>query len=419
VPCQDQTQWQSVCLLLALESVDGAIILGSNQLSIKFPPQTPMKSSLALSALLILSPFATGSAQVARSLSVAEVVRQNQSAVVLVRTFDQAGRSTSLGSGFILPDGRVVTNSHVLAGGARAEIFGADGQLLLTTDVIEAYSSSVDIAILPRVPDPPGRMTLSRIPPSVGDQVVVIGAPEGLANTVTEGIISAFRTNGPQRLLQISAPISPGSSGGPVLNTMGEVVGVSVSQLREGQNLNFAIPIPEVRALAGSPAGRYSFPGSVAVATRTTSIPPSVEPSPPPPAPSSPSAGTRQQVRHFALDLDGCVNSVRGLVCVLRVSNVDPSGSANRHFYLESGAVYVNGYKLEPTNAMLGSKSGNIRGIAMLDEQIPPAVAMNMAILFPQVVPGTRQCDLQLQVSIGMSGGAQEVWFRGVAIQAQ
>lgn len=75
--------------------------------------------------------------------------------------------------------------------------------------------------------------------PAEGDKVIVIGNPSGLTGTVSEGIISAFRENG--SVIQINAPISPGSSGSPVLDGNGKVIGVATSQNQKGQNLNFAI----------------------------------------------------------------------------------------------------------------------------------------------------------------------------------
>ena len=75
---------------------------------------------------------------------------------------------------------------------------------------------------------------------------MAVGAPQGLSLTVTDGIVSAVRVNDGRRLLQLSAPISPGSSGGAVINEQGEVIGVVKGQLTKGQNLNFAVPAADV-----------------------------------------------------------------------------------------------------------------------------------------------------------------------------
>ena len=133
------------------------------------------------------------------------------------------------------------------------------GRPLLTTRYAEVLRTEVDLAILPPISDAPASLSLSRTMPSVGDPVVAIGAPEGLMNTVTTGIVSAHRQLPTRKLLQISAPVSHGSSGGPVLNLEGAVVGVSASILPEGQNLNFAVPAVDVRALLSSPAGRVEL----------------------------------------------------------------------------------------------------------------------------------------------------------------
>jgi S1-C subfamily serine protease len=88
----------------------------------------------------------------------------------------------------------------------------------------------------------------------------VIGAPEGFQNTVSDGIVSAFRRVDGQPLMQISAPISHGSSGGPVLNRRGEVLGVAVAVWAGGQNLNFAVPLEALRAALSAEEARLAFP---------------------------------------------------------------------------------------------------------------------------------------------------------------
>ncbi|MDE0398536.1 MAG: serine protease [Candidatus Poribacteria bacterium] len=83
----------------------------------------------------------------------------------------------------------------------------------------------------------------------VGDAVYVVGNPRGWQGTFSDGIISSIRKDTAGKVLQMAAPISPGSSGGPVLNNSGKVVGISFSFIRDGQNINFAIPSNPLRAL--------------------------------------------------------------------------------------------------------------------------------------------------------------------------
>lgn len=188
------------------------------------------------------------------------VVASARGTVVLLKTFDRRGKVLGLGSGFRIAGGRLVTNAHVVAGAARVEIFDDAGTLLGIARSADMLSTTVDLAILPSVGSRAPFLPLANASPVIGEHVIVIGAPEGLTNTVSDGIVSAQRKIGSRQVLQISAPISPGSSGGPVLNTRGEVVGVSEAILREGQNLNFAVPASDVIALVASRPGQFEFP---------------------------------------------------------------------------------------------------------------------------------------------------------------
>ena len=201
---------------------------------------------------------------------VPKVVASARGAVVLLKVFNHDGQLIGFGSGFRVSDGRYVTNAHVVAGASRVEINDESGNLLGVARSADMLSTSVDLAILGAVGSrsaPFLRLSGGGLP-AVGEAVVVIGAPEGLTNTVSTGIVSAVRKLESRQLLQITAPISPGSSGGPVLNQRGEVVGVSVSMLREGQNLNFAVPVTDVLALTGSRPGQFDFPAAVANSDR-------------------------------------------------------------------------------------------------------------------------------------------------------
>jgi S1-C subfamily serine protease len=230
-----------------------------------------MRKTLVISCLL--SAFAAqglAQTQTTSSQVIPKLVASARGTVVLLKTFDRHGRVLALGSGFRVSGGRYVTNAHVVEGASRVEIFDDAGALLGIARSADMLSTTVDLAVLPSVGPRSPYLSLAGAPPLVGEQVIVIGAPEGLTNTVSDGIVSAVRKIESRHLLQITAPISPGSSGGPVLNTLGQVVGVSVSILREGQNLNFAVPVSDVVALVASRAGQFEFPASTEEASQSS-----------------------------------------------------------------------------------------------------------------------------------------------------
>ncbi|HVG44651.1 MAG TPA: trypsin-like peptidase domain-containing protein [Longimicrobium sp.] len=216
-----------------------------------------LAAALPLAAAVLAAPPA------ARAQDVVAITRRASPAVVTLHAFNSTGREVSLGSGFFLPDGRIATNRHVVEGATRMRAKGLNERELGTAEYAEAVGRTADLAILPRIGAPPATLPLATRLPEAGEGVVVIGAPEGLSHTVSTGIVSAIRSIQGRTLVQISAPISHGSSGGPVLNMRGEVIGVSVSVLSEGQNLNFAVPATELLALSRTPPTRIAFTGSL------------------------------------------------------------------------------------------------------------------------------------------------------------
>jgi S1-C subfamily serine protease len=157
----------------------------------------------------------------------------------------------ALGSGFVVgADGRIATNLHVLGGGEHATVVLADGREFTEIEVL-GIDPAHDLALL-RVParDLPVLPLGDSDAVKPGERVVAIGHPLGLGNTVSDGLVSAVReVDASLRVLQVSAPISPGSSGGPLLNDRGEVIGVSTLIFTQGQNLNFGVPVAYLRPM--------------------------------------------------------------------------------------------------------------------------------------------------------------------------
>ena len=172
------------------------------------------------------------------------LVRRVKPSAVAIETFDQRGQIVSRGSGFFVSADRVVTNRHVIERSTRAEIQTVDGRKFRVGGVL-AIDGEGDLAML-EVEVPAGvavPLPVTRAVPQEGESIVVVGNPFGLEGSVSNGIVSAVREiAGYGRIIQITAPISPGSSGSPVVNMYGQVVGVATLQAAEGQSLNFAVP---------------------------------------------------------------------------------------------------------------------------------------------------------------------------------
>lgn len=192
----------------------------------------------------------------ATTKSTEEVAAIGRRATVTIVTFDAAGDTVGQGSGVLIrEDGVLVTNWHVMAGASRARVRLTDGEVVDRVMYLEG-DSTADLAILRiatlRVPAAPTTAVL----PAPGARVTVIGAPLGLSHTVSDGVVSATRLLNGKTLVQITAPISPGSSGGPVFDSQGRVFAIATSSLDAGQALNFATPLRYALALlplAGAP----------------------------------------------------------------------------------------------------------------------------------------------------------------------
>ena len=178
------------------------------------------------------------------------VIKRISPAVVAIET--QRGNRRGLGTGFFLnAAGHIVTNYHVLAGSEAARIKLRNGQRYPVKKIL-AVDKTADLILLEAdlPPGPKPFLQLAPRTPEVGEKVYAIGHPMGFEDTVSEGIVSAIRRIPPLgEVIQITTPISPGSSGGPIFTGQGQVVGVARATYKTGQNLNFAVPAVKVLQL--------------------------------------------------------------------------------------------------------------------------------------------------------------------------
>ncbi len=165
---------------------------------------------------------------------------------------DANGQPLSLGSGFFVGAGQIASNLHVVEGAVRGYAKLVGQRTKHDLEGITAVDPERDLVVLKiAVAGAPVLAFGNSDAVQVGEPIYAVGNPQGLEGTFSQGVVSSIREVGIDQILQITAPISPGSSGGPVLNGKGEVIGVSVATFRGGQNLNFAIPSNYLKTLLG------------------------------------------------------------------------------------------------------------------------------------------------------------------------
>jgi S1-C subfamily serine protease len=201
-----------------------------------------------LFALVFFCLTLSSSAAAQDLLSSAKIFERASSSVVLIAT------NNGVGSGFLIEgNGTVVTASHVIEGATRVSIKTANGEIYEEVSLL-ANDPKRDFAILKIKGFDLPSVSLGNSNQVVpGENVTVIGTPlgeEALKNSVSTGVISGIRDLGEgYRVIQITAPVSKGNSGGPVFNGKGEVVGLVAFRLVDGQSLNFIVPINYVRGV--------------------------------------------------------------------------------------------------------------------------------------------------------------------------
>jgi tetratricopeptide (TPR) repeat protein len=201
--------------------------------------------------LLNFLPYFALPAQTQEDLTADKIYEKIDNSIVVVVAYDIVGNIYQ-GSGVVIDfNGLIATNYHVCKDASRIEIKHY-GKEFKNVDIIK-YDEVKDIMILRSesinlAPVLQGNSNTLK----TGQRIYSIGSPEGYENSISEGIISGFRTDENNvKLIQMTCPITDGSSGGAVVNTRGELVGLSVSGQHEG-NLYFAVPVNDIYELAGT-----------------------------------------------------------------------------------------------------------------------------------------------------------------------
>ena len=192
------------------------------------------------------SPPAGAAGAAPPTIDIPAVVRQVEPSVVTVLT------DNGVGSGIVYKDdGTIISNAHVVAGARQFTLAFADGQRVAGR--VRASDDIADVAVLQAARQQLTAATFQQALPQVGESVVAIGSPLGFEATVTSGIVSGLHRRIPGTpltdLIQTDAAISPGNSGGALLNTQGQVMGMSVAYIPPAAGavaLGFAIPAATV-----------------------------------------------------------------------------------------------------------------------------------------------------------------------------
>jgi S1-C subfamily serine protease len=189
-------------------------------------------------------------------------------AVALLHIKGKDGTDIGLGTGFFIDDvGTLITNAHVVfAPGAMFIVARVGEDAAYFIEHVQCFDIPMDLAVLKVPVKNVAHLAVADAMPAVGSRAYVVGNPVGLRHTLSEGLVSGLRriNDSHHEVIQTTAAISKGSSGSPLLNESGQVIGVATFFVNQGQNLNFAVPVSGLQELlnkerANHPVRFYSF----------------------------------------------------------------------------------------------------------------------------------------------------------------
>jgi S1-C subfamily serine protease len=207
--------------------------------------------SVWLFVSLVVFPIISPAADESETIS--KIFKEKSDAVVMIAVASSEG--DRLGSGFFISrNGKIVTNYHLIRRARKIVIKLKSGLAFVPRRVINLEPEK-DIAVIQIEADSPVYFKMGNSNSVIiGQKVLTIGNPQGLESTVSDGLISSIRVNEfGMKMFQVSVPLSTGSSGGPLIDLNGEVIGITTAGMSNGQNLNFAVPINYVQILLRKP----------------------------------------------------------------------------------------------------------------------------------------------------------------------
>ncbi len=215
-----------------------------------------MKRSLFL--LLFLFSGAMSFAQ----MDLTALIDKCSPAIFKITTYDASGNEYAVGTGFFISStGTALSNYHVFQGASKAKIKTSDNKTYLVENVL-GWSKESDLlkfTVKNELNETFPFLKMNAVSPKQGEKIFIIGNPLGLEKSVADGIVSSVRADDKMgETIQITAPISHGNSGSPLMNMSGEALGIVTYYLENGQNLNFAVSVKNLNIL--DPINAYKFP---------------------------------------------------------------------------------------------------------------------------------------------------------------
>ncbi|HZI46983.1 MAG TPA: tetratricopeptide repeat-containing serine protease family protein [Pyrinomonadaceae bacterium] len=208
--------------------------------------------------------------------SLPDLIRRVKPSVVSILTYDGKGEPLISGTGFFIRPGEVVTNVHVIKGAQRVEIHTLEGKgRTYPVAGALAIDEEADLALLSvNLPEDKSRpLPLATALPEEGEPIFLIGNPLRLEGSISNGIVSAIReVPALGRIIQITAPVSHGNSGSPLLNMRGQVIGIVTVKVTNGQNINLALGASRIAALARGQLVAFDQMGSKGRATQPEAL---------------------------------------------------------------------------------------------------------------------------------------------------